>query len=140
MKNTKRYFRFIARKVLKDKYNRNVAKKYSLNELEEMYSESYKIKVSDIENIYNYYLSKKNRGYVYVIGNLEYGFCKIGFSKKPYSRLKQLQTGAPFKLYVLRKYKGTIYDEKMLQKKYYKYQTHGEWFRIDGRLKSALNL
>jgi hypothetical protein len=78
------------------------------------------------------------QGYIYVVANTEYGFCKIGYSTNPKERLLSIQTGCPFALYIQSTFKGTIETEKALHKKYRKYKSNGEWFFIEGELQKAL--
>jgi len=78
-------------------------------------------------------------GFVYVIGNIEFGFVKIGYSTNPNKRLSGIQTGCPFKLEILKVYNGNLQLEKALHKKYKEYNTNGEWFRLEGKLKESLN-
>lgn len=82
--------------------------------------------------------TEEDNGYVYFIGNLQNKVVKIGFSKKPNKRLKQLQTGSPLKLKVIYKTKGSKLKEADLQKKFSKQRTQGEWFSISGELKETL--
>lgn len=77
-------------------------------------------------------------GYIYIIGSLADGVCKIGFSRNPKNRLKELQTGCPYKLTIFFMVEGNIPTEKKLHKKYSEYSTHGEWFRIEGDLKNII--
>lgn len=76
---------------------------------------------------------------VYIIGNVNQGVCKIGYSKKPYKRLKMIQTGCPYPVYVLRYYSGIgRKEEHLLHRKYQRYKIHGEWFEIKGGIRKAL--
>lgn len=76
--------------------------------------------------------------YVYVIGNLEYHICKIGYSKNPITRLKGLQTGCPYKLQFLLVISGNRTTEVQLQKKYKRYKSSGEWFHFREGLKKSV--
>lgn len=76
---------------------------------------------------------------VYVIGCLDKGYCKIGISTYPEQRLKEIQTGCPFKVEVLKVFKGDRNTEKELHKKYKQYHSYGEWFFIKGELKKAID-
>lgn len=93
-----------------------------------------KIMSSNIEN-------KKSliNGLVYVIGNKEFKLCKIGFSTDINKRIKSLQTGCPFKIEILAIITGSYEIEKQLHLKYKKYNTTGEWFRIEEDLEIDLN-
>lgn len=110
----------------------------------------YKIEPKDA---YELYLKEKQKekeekerlrneitGYVYVIGNVDHKVCKIGYSKNPERRIKDLQTGYPYTLSILRKFKSNMVIEKELHEKYDKYRLNGEWFRLEGELKKSLGL
>lgn len=77
---------------------------------------------------------KKEEGKIYLIGNIEYGLVKIGFSINPIARLKSIQTGCPFEVFLLDQFKGTPKKEKLLHRKYSQYNTNGEWFKYEGNL------
>lgn len=81
----------------------------------------------------------KNREIVYVVGCYEMGICKIGFTKNFNNRLKSLQTGFPYVLEVFGLFEGSTQDEKFLHGKYKEYNTNGEWFKIEGELKKAID-
>lgn len=75
---------------------------------------------------------------LYVIQSDVTGALKIGVSKNPNKRLKQLQTGSPYKLKLVGVFKGMAFHEKPLHSRlkpyklsvYYK-KTQGEWFDFD---------
>lgn len=76
---------------------------------------------------------------VYAIGNIDEGYVKIGYTTDVDSRIKQIQTGCPFKIEVIEIWHGlTRKDEKTLHKAYDRYRTNGEWFEIKGALKREL--
>lgn len=76
---------------------------------------------------------------LYVIGNKSKDVCKIGISTNPDKRLKQLQTGCPYKLSILAIVKGMDYEsERNLHKRYSEYRINGEWFRIRGEIKKLI--
>ena len=78
--------------------------------------------------------------YIYVIANLEFKVCKIGFSNNVHSRLTQIQTGCPFPLKIYKMFKGTMKQEKRLHQKYKDFRLSGEWFRFDGILKNNIDV
>ena len=78
-------------------------------------------------------------GFVYFIGNTEFNFCKIGFSRSPESRIMDLQTGCPFALKVIHVIEGSLQTEKELHRKFRMLKTYGEWFKIEGILKDYLS-
>lgn len=90
------------------------------------------------ESIKGKYLSDDNDG-VYIIGNLDYGVCKIGYSKNPHKRIKMIQTGCPYPVSILKYYSGIgKREERLLHKKYQRYKLQGEWFKIEGGIKMEL--
>jgi len=67
---------------------------------------------------------------LYIIQSDKSGAIKIGRSKNPQKRLKQLQTGSPFKLRILLILEGKGSIEKQLHHRLdeYKQDCKGEWF------------
>lgn len=84
--------------------------------------------------------SQANVSYIYIIANLEFKVCKIGFSNNVHSRLIQIQTGCPFPLKIYKIFKGTMKQEKRLHQKYKDFRLSGEWFRFDGILKNNIDV
>jgi len=68
--------------------------------------------------------------YVYAIKNTSTGNIKLGISKNPEQRLKQLQTGCDGKLELVayRKAVNGFKDEQLLHIENKQYNIHGEWF------------
>lgn len=102
----------------------------------------YKRNKKDTSLKYEFYKKKAvlsdDTGLIYLIGNLESKYVKIGFSKNPKERIKELQTGCPFKLSVIATFQGNLFTEKALHLKYNKYNSYGEWFKIEGELKNNI--
>ena len=71
--------------------------------------------------------------HLYIIQSDISGAIKIGRSKNPEKRLKQLQTGSPYKLQLLTVAKEKGDREKPLHRKFkpYKQACKGEWFDFD---------
>jgi hypothetical protein len=69
--------------------------------------------------------------YVYTIKEVDSGNIKIGISKDPYQRLKQLQIGNSSKLLLVTQYKADnrYKDEKIEHVKNKVYNIHSEWFK-----------
>jgi len=70
------------------------------------------------------------------------GNIKIGYTKDPETlkkRLDTLQIGAPDLLHIIGTAKGTQSDEKLLHRKFFVYQLHGEWFQPDEALIVFIN-
>ena len=70
---------------------------------------------------------------LYVIQSDVTGAIKIGISKNPSNRLRQLQTGSPYKLKLLAIVNGRYDLERPLHKTLtpYKQACKGEWFDFD---------
>lgn len=78
-------------------------------------------------------LRKKNlteTDYIYIITSQDLSFCKIGYSKRPEKRLKEIQTGSPEILYIYLLLRGNRMIEKKLHKKYKEFLKSGEWFKF----------
>lgn len=76
----------------------------------------------------------KYPGFVYFVQGEFGGGIKIGFSKTPESRLKQLQTSYPDTLKILVLVPGNNKDEKTYHKKFEHIKLNGEWFKPDKEL------
>jgi hypothetical protein len=68
--------------------------------------------------------------YIYLIQSLENSYYKIGVSKHPKKRIKQLQTGNSSELKLVEIYPSEFAHqiEKTLQRRYSHLQKEGEWF------------
>lgn len=67
--------------------------------------------------------------YLYLIQDSRSGDIKIGRSKDPYKRLKQLQTGSSSKLNLIGVYPNCGWREKSLHMMLESFRLEGEWFR-----------
>lgn len=67
------------------------------------------------------------------------GFVKIGYSKNPRARLKELQTGNPNKLKLLATMPGTYSTEATLHEMFKSQRAHGEWFHNNGKLTKCIH-
>lgn len=69
---------------------------------------------------------------IYLIKSLNEGVYKIGVSKSPNKRLKEVQTGNPSPIDILYLYEteNAYKIEKALHNRYSQYNTHGEWFEL----------
>ena len=63
---------------------------------------------------------------------------KIGYAADPLKRLKELQTGNPYKLKLVATMPGCFKTESAIHEVYKKYKRTGEWFKYDGALKWAI--
>lgn len=70
--------------------------------------------------------------HIYLIQSLEDGFYKIGVSKHPKKRVKQLQTGNSSELKLIESYQSEHAHkiEKTLQRRFLYLQKEGEWFDL----------
>jgi hypothetical protein len=68
---------------------------------------------------------------IYLIHNKDSNTCKIGYSKAPAERLRQLQTSNHSKLELTINVEGSQAEEKQLHKKYAHLRLNGEWFQFD---------
>lgn len=70
--------------------------------------------------------------YVYLIQSLEDGYYKIGISKNPQKRIKQLQTGNSSELKLIVFYQSDIANkiENVLHNRYSHFRKEGEWFDL----------
>lgn len=70
--------------------------------------------------------------YVYLIQSMENGYYKIGVSKHPNLRLKQLNTGNPSITKLVETYQSTyaFKIENTLQHLYTHLKKNGEWFEL----------
>lgn len=77
-------------------------------------------------------MSNLNPIYVYLIQNLETSRYKIGISKNPSKRIKQLQTGSGEELKLIHTYESDNARkiETALHNRYSPQNTYGEWFEI----------
>lgn len=69
---------------------------------------------------------------IYLIKSLNEGIYKIGVSKNPNKRLKEIQTGNPAPVEIVQLYETEMaYKvEKALHNRYSHFNTHGEWFEL----------
>ena len=69
---------------------------------------------------------------VYLIKSEETGRYKIGVSKNPHKRVKQLQTGSNEKIFLINSFKSNYPEkvEKTLHNQYLYLKTNGEWFDL----------
>lgn len=70
--------------------------------------------------------------YIYLLKSYENGYYKIGLSKNPFNRIKQLQTGNPEKIELIASYKSVNYlkVETALHNYFSHSKTINEWFNL----------
>ena len=76
-------------------------------------------------------------GYVYFIGANK-GHVKIGYSKNPWARVKDFQTGTPEKLHILATIKTYDVSERSVHELFESHRVVGEWFQRKGPVYAAL--
>lgn len=96
--------------------------------------ENYKLRAQLASYILEVKLAQdKDKGHLYVIRNTETGRCKIGFSKSPEKRLKDLQTGADALLEIAYQTPEVLAPkgvERILHDKSAERRAVGEWFNV----------
>lgn len=81
--------------------------------------------------VYNKKSTYSNRKWsvIYFIQGVNGGPIKMGMSYQPEIRLKQLQTGYPYKLQIIFLIKEAVsYMDEFLQEKFSSYKLLGEWY------------
>ncbi len=78
------------------------------------------------------------KSYVYFFINSKNKYCKIGYSKNPVLRLKEVQVGCPVELMIAGIIEGDKHSEKDIHDVFGRYRTHGEWFQLRGDLKKFI--
>jgi len=81
----------------------------------------------------------KNKKVIYFIQQENDGAIKIGISNNFKKRLRQLQTGSPYKLNILTIINGDEELEKQLHSKFAEYRLSGEWFKPVEKLVNYIN-
>jgi hypothetical protein len=91
------------------------------------------MKLEDIQKQNLEYLNKKQGDYLYFIQSSKTGMIKIGRSKHPQKRLKQLQTGNSNKLRLIASFEGLGWRESHIHEdlKKWRIRSNGEWFHHD---------
>jgi hypothetical protein len=74
-------------------------------------------------------------GYIYLIRDLRTGLVKIGFSKDPYRRLKQLTHEStllpePLEFRLVDAWRATLKEEQRLHQVFQSCRVRGEWFDL----------
>jgi hypothetical protein len=79
-------------------------------------------------------------GSVYFIGNIEYGWVKIGLTTDLPKRLANLQTASPCKLEILGYFvtDDPKKDEKKMHQRFKSQHLHNEWFTLDDNIKAYI--
>lgn len=77
-------------------------------------------------------------GYVYFIAGADLSEVKIGFSKNPWARVKEFQTGRAEKLSVVATVKTTGISEVAIHDLFSEERSSGEWFLVTARLQSVI--
>lgn len=76
-------------------------------------------------------LSPTEEGYVY-LAKMDTGHHKIGYSVKPFERIKHFDTQMPVSVELAYKFPtdNPVMAEKMLHRRYDEYRVNGEWFEL----------
>lgn len=75
-------------------------------------------------------MQNSTSGFVYIIHAIGTSRIKIGHSVEPEKRLKELQTGSPYKLRLIESWPGTKADERRAHTCLSQYRQTGEWFDV----------
>jgi hypothetical protein len=73
----------------------------------------------------------KKKDYLYFIQSDVTGMIKVGRSKNPGKRLKQLQTGNPNRLKLIACFENYGWKEKLIHKRLSSWSEKGEWFNYE---------
>src|SRR5690606_30010785 len=79
------------------------------------------------------------RAYIYFIGPEEGDRVKIGFSKNPWARIKDFQTGTTEQLHVVATVSTTENSAVHIHKLFEELRISGEWYRREGELTQVIN-
>ena len=79
------------------------------------------------------------RGYIYFIADEALEAVKIGYSKNPWARVKDLQTGRPAKLSVVATVRTTEVSEVTLHDIFSDERQAGEWFYVSTRIQGVIS-
>jgi predicted GIY-YIG superfamily endonuclease len=85
-------------------------------------------------------MKKDINTYVYFILNENDGLVKIGYSKSPLNRLKQLQTSNGNKLKLIYYVLGDKNVEYAMHLRFKDFKVSGEWFEYDDLIKNWIRL
>jgi hypothetical protein len=78
-------------------------------------------------------------GLVYFITTEHAERVKIGHTKNdPTARLRELQTGSPFRLCIIATERGDVTLERRLHARFGQHRLHGEWFTLCGEIKEHI--
>lgn len=86
------------------------------------------------------FMKKDINTYVYFILNENDGLVKIGYSKNPWSRCKQLQTGNGNKLKLIYYVFGDKDVEYAMHLRFKDFKVRGEWFKYNDVIKNWIRL
>jgi hypothetical protein len=75
-----------------------------------------------------------NAGFVYIIQAIGTARVKLGYSIEPEKRLRELQTGSPYELALLSKWRARPATERRLHREFAEYRVKGEWFELPRQL------
>lgn len=84
-------------------------------------------------------MSTLNKGYIYFIVDYDKKEVKIGYSKHPQQRLKEIKTSNPGKLILAKVIPGTRMDERKYHKVFCHSKLRREWFTLSPDIEEFLN-
>ena len=77
---------------------------------------------------------EQNEYFIYYIKNINSGHIKIGWSRNPQKRIRQLQPGAEGKLIIMATQPGGPSAEASIHRHFKRLQFYGEWYKSDSSL------
>lgn len=82
----------------------------------------------------------KKSGYIYFLLSEKMDAVKIGFTRgKIEKRLREWKTWHPYDFDVLKVLEGTMIEERLLHRRFWKDKIRGEWFRYSEELKEYID-
>ena len=84
--------------------------------------------------------ARADRETVYIVGNLEHGYVKVGFSIGASSRLDTLQTASPFPLKTIATLRAPMRVERAIHRYLRESHSHREWFRVTPHVQALIDL
>lgn len=79
-----------------------------------------------------------DKDFIYFAEAFDANAVKIGVTKDPLGRVKDLQCGSPHELYLLLVVEGGQREEQLLHRDWAKFRIRGEWFRLEDKLRTFI--
>ena len=113
-----------------------VISKFYFHMYKKMYSQNFGLlhRASQMQHEHSY------DTWCYFIGNRHHRILKVGISKSPQGRIRDLQVGCPYELYVFGMIPGDEVVETMLHRALAPFALRGEWFRLNRAISYYIDL